>query len=91
MDGRAQSFLLVFCCPFREVNGGRVDVVAQSGRLRAVGKDMTEMGIAGGAAHLGPAHEERAVGTLAHRDAVDRGEKARLGGAGIELGVGGEQ
>jgi hypothetical protein len=49
---------------------------------------MTEMGIAGGAAHLGPAHEERAVGMLAHRDAVDRGEKARLGGAGIELGVG---
>jgi hypothetical protein len=46
------------------------------------------MGIAGGAAHLGPAHEERAVGMLAHRDAVDRGEKARLGGAGIELGVG---
>jgi hypothetical protein len=40
---------------------------------------------------LGPAHEERAVGMLAHRDAVERGEKARPAGAGIEFGVGEEQ
>src|SRR5581483_1917586 len=60
-----------------ECQSRAVDAIARAGRLRAVGKDVAKMRLALGAAHLGAAHEQRAVVVLAHRLLVCRGIEAR--------------
>src|SRR5262249_46468665 len=70
---------------------GAVHTVAQSGRARTVGKDLTEMSAAARAVHFGARHAVAAV--LGRRDGglIVRCEKARPPGPALELGVGVEQ
>ncbi|MNL52690.1 hypothetical protein D3C87_1758860 [compost metagenome] len=64
-----------------------VQAVAQAGGRRAVGKDVSEMGVAVRTANFGAHHEMRTVLDLADRLIVDGGEVARPAAAGIELAV----
>src|SRR3954471_20404133 len=73
-----------------EVHGDAVHAVAQPGRLRAVVEDVAEMPAATRAMDLGARHEERVVGRGLDR-AVDWLVEARPTGAGVELGLGGEE
>ena len=59
----------------RECHRDPVHAVAQPGRRRTVLEDMPEMALAAAAMHLGPAHEEAAIGPRLDR-AVDRRPKA---------------
>src|SRR5690348_5132426 len=74
-----------------QVEGGRVEAIAQAGRFGPVLEDMAEMGVAAAAQHLDPPHEQAAV--VLGGDAVlgHRRPEARPAGAGIELGVGAEE
>ena len=68
------------------VSARAVHAVALAGRLRPVGKDVAEMGIAVRAADFGAPHEPRAVVVLARPRPAHRRIEARPAGAGIELG-----
>src|SRR5271169_5206383 len=67
-----------------------VHAVAQSGRLRPVVEDVTEMAAAAAAMHFGPRHAEGPVFGFADR-IVERLVEARPAGAALELGLRGEQ
>src|SRR6185312_6733903 len=74
-----------------ELHRYAVHAVAQAGGLGAVGEDVAEVAAAAGAADLGAVHEEAAVGLGGDVRRVDRREEARPAGAGVELGVRGEE
>src|ERR1700730_8613381 len=74
-----------------ELERAAVHAIAQPGGIRPVIEHMAEMGLAGGAAHLRAAHEQRAVLVLGHRALVGGRVKARPARARIELSVGSEQ
>src|SRR5690242_20347726 len=66
-----------------------VHAVAQSGRLRTVVEDVTQMAAAAAAMDLGARHAEGPV--ICGADGVlERLEEARPAGAALELGIGGE-
>src|SRR4051812_26885821 len=67
-----------------------VDAIAQTGRLRSIVEDMTEMATAAAAMHFGPRHPKSAVLGLADI-ALDRLIEARPAGATLEFGLRGEQ
>jgi hypothetical protein len=67
-----------------------IHAIAQTGRLRAVVKDVTEMAAAPAAMHFGASHKQTAVGLRFDR-LLDRRRETRPTGSTIELGVGGEQ
>src|SRR6202011_4762650 len=90
-DSGADRRLFVRFAGRGKVERGAVHAIAQPGRLRPVGEDVAEMGLARRAADLGAAREPRAVVVLAHRLAVNRRIEARPAGAGLELRVRGEQ
>src|SRR4029079_5659937 len=73
------------------LQGNAVDTIAQAGGSGPVGKDVPKMSLAIGAAHLGAAHEKRAIFLLAHGAAFGRGIKARPASAGIVFGFRAEQ
>jgi len=74
-----------------ELERDGVDAVAQAGRGRTVGEDVTLMAAAAGADGLGPGHAVRPVDD--RRDVVlaDRLGKAGPARAALELGAGAEQ
>src|SRR6202158_6392826 len=74
-----------------ELQRASIHAIALSRRIRPIVKDMTEMGLASGAAHLRPAHEHRAILLLGNGALRGRGIKARPAAAGIVLGVGSEK
>src|SRR6185437_944424 len=65
----------------------RIHAIAQPGRVRPVGKDVTEMRVAFGAQRLGAGHEMAVIGPGGDRLVVRRLEEAWPAGAGIEFGV----
>src|SRR4249919_1612772 len=65
------------------LQGNAVDTIAQAGGIGPVGKDMSKMSFAIGAAHLCPAHEKGAVFMLAHGAAFGRSIETRPASAGI--------
>src|SRR6202040_3059614 len=67
-----------------------VHAVAQSGRLRPIVEDVTEMAAAAAAVHFGAQNAEGAVFGLAD-GIVERLIEARPAGAALELGLRGEQ
>src|SRR5262249_5600094 len=75
----------------RKLERGAIHAVAQAGRLGPIGEDVAEMGLAGGATHLGATHQPRAVVMLPHRLGIRRRGEARPARAGVEFRVGGEQ
>src|SRR5690606_1780749 len=66
-------------------HGHGVDAVTQPGRGRTVGKDVTQVTIAAGTAHLGTHHSEGAVLVLLESVLRDRSGERRPTGAGLEL------
>jgi len=74
-----------------QLQGRRVDAVAQAGGPRAVVEDVAQVAAAGRAHDLGPAHEERAVGLGVHRLGGRRLVERGPPGAGLELRVRVEQ
>src|SRR6266481_5348487 len=74
-----------------EIQRSGVHAIAQPGRFRAVGEDVSEMSVATGATGFGAGHAVRAVGVFAHVLLVGRGVEAGPTGAGIEFGFGIEQ
>src|SRR6185436_13258267 len=74
-----------------EVERERVDAVALAGRVRPVREDVAEMRVAGGAAHLDPAHAVAVVDLGLDRILLRRLEEAGPAGAGVELRVRAEE
>jgi len=70
-----------------ERHRGAVHAVAQTGFGRAIGKDMTEMAIAGGTANLDPAHAETIVFDLGDRFRISRRVEAGPAAAAVKLVV----
>src|SRR5436305_9460248 len=88
--------------PARQARGGpllrrvelereRVHAVTEPRRTRPVGKDVAEVGVAGRAAGLDPAHAVARVDVLVDRVPGRRREEARPAGARLELGLAREQ
>lgn len=69
----------------------RINAVAQPGRRRAVGEDMTEMGAAVVAGDFRAQHAEAAVDVFVDQFFIVRRVKTRPAAAGIELGFGAEK
>ncbi len=74
-----------------QIQRRRVDAVAQSGRRRAVGEDVAEVGAAVVAGDFGAQHAEAAVDVLVDQFFVVRRVKTRPAAARIELGLGAEK
>src|SRR6185295_12310920 len=74
-----------------EAQRATVDAVALSGRARPIVEDVTEVRVAVLADDLGAAHEEASVFAQLDVLEVHRLGEAGPAGAGVELGVGGEQ
>src|SRR3989344_4362092 len=87
-NNHAPTLFLLFLL---QLQRGRVDAIAQTGRLWPVGEDMPEMRAALAAMHLGEAHEKAAVILFTDILGFHRRVEAGPAGAGIELGVGAEQ
>src|ERR1700730_19408860 len=68
-----------------ESERGRVHTVPQSGWLRTIVEDMSEMSVALGAADLGPDHTQRSIGLLDHDVRIDRLGKTWPASPGVEL------
>src|SRR3982075_3587129 len=75
----------------REGERGAVHAITQPGRPGSIREDVAEMGVAGGAKHLGAAREPRAVLVLIPRIPGERRPEARPTRSGIEFRLGGEQ
>ncbi len=67
-----------------------IHAIAKPGRLRAIGKDMPQMGFAPRASNLGPPHEERAVFILADGIGGDGLVKTRPSRPRLEFRIGRE-
>src|SRR5687768_5559010 len=85
--GRLNGGLLVRL----EIEGRRIDAVAQALGTWAIRKQVTEMAAAAGAAHLGADHAVAAVLMEGHLLAIGRRREARPVAAAVELGRAVEQ
>ena len=74
-----------------ELQTNRIDAVTQTGRLRAVGKHMTQMGAATGTPHFGATHTVGIIEFKLQGLRVRRLEVTRPTTAGVEFAVGSEQ
>src|SRR4051794_2425567 len=74
-----------------QLQGGRVDAVAESGRRWAVGEDVAEVAATAAACDLGPGHEVAPVLVLGDLIRADRPVEAGPAGSRVELGIGREE
>src|SRR5260221_5204489 len=91
LDGLRRVFHREVALPRLELQRGRIQAVAQPRRLRAIGEDVAQVGVAAAANDLGPHHEMAFIGHERDAVVVERLPETRPAGAGLELGLRVEQ